>query len=342
MISPSFAWGLLVLIAIGVPIVFALGAAPMAAFLLAGRENFLPVVAQRLYTGINQFPLLAIPLFILAGEIMNVGGITARLVRFANALVGHLRGGLAHVNIVVAGFSAAAIGDVDNDGFDDIAIGTPGADENGVNSGAAYIIYGGPVRGGGRIDGTAGDDDLSASVPNQSIWGGDGNDRIEIDEANATVQGGRGDDVIQLGFDATRSIDGGAGQDTLGLLSPGAFDLSAIANGQLANIERLDLLNGETQTVTITAADIFSISGSFNADADPSNALTVTNSLTVRADDNDTIVLEGAGISGESWALATEGPANAGGLDFYEYRQGGSTDVLATIGVDENATVSIA
>ena len=115
MISPSFAWGLLVLIAIGVPIVFALGAAPMAAFLLAGRENFLPVVAQRLYTGINQFPLLAIPLFILAGEIMNVGGITARLVRFANALVGHLRGGLAHVNIVssifFAGLSGSAVAD---------------------------------------------------------------------------------------------------------------------------------------------------------------------------------------------------------------------------------------
>jgi TRAP-type C4-dicarboxylate transport system permease large subunit len=115
MISPGFAWALLLLIAIGVPIVFALGVTPMAAFLLAGRESFLPVVAQRLYTGINQFPLLAIPLFILAGEIMNVGGITSRLVRFANALVGHLRGGLAHVNIVssifFAGLSGSAVAD---------------------------------------------------------------------------------------------------------------------------------------------------------------------------------------------------------------------------------------
>jgi tripartite ATP-independent transporter DctM subunit len=67
------------------------------------------------FGGINQFPLLAIPMFILAGEIMNHGGITLRLVHFANTLVGHLRGGLAHVNIVssmlFAGLSGSAVAD---------------------------------------------------------------------------------------------------------------------------------------------------------------------------------------------------------------------------------------
>ncbi|MEZ7865609.1 MAG: TRAP transporter large permease [Rhodospirillales bacterium] len=115
MIPASFIWALFLMIAVGVPIVFALGIAPMGAFILAGKEPFLKIIAQRLYTGINQFPLLAIPLFILAGEIMNTGGITLRLVNFANALVGHLRGGLAHVNIVssifFAGLSGSAVAD---------------------------------------------------------------------------------------------------------------------------------------------------------------------------------------------------------------------------------------
>ena len=108
-------WVLLSAILIGMPIVFALGIAPMLSFILAGRESFLTIIAQRLFFGINQFPLLAIPLFILAGEIMNVGGITERLVKFANSLVGHLRGGLAHVNIVssifFAGLSGSAVAD---------------------------------------------------------------------------------------------------------------------------------------------------------------------------------------------------------------------------------------
>jgi len=105
----------LALMLIGVPIAFALGIAPIAGLLIDGKLVFLKLVPQRLFLGINQFPLLAIPLFILAGEIMNAGGITQRLVMFANALVGHLRGGLAHVNILssvlFAGLSGSAVAD---------------------------------------------------------------------------------------------------------------------------------------------------------------------------------------------------------------------------------------
>lgn len=111
----TFFWILLALMALGVPIVFALGIAPVAGFLLADKTVFLQLLPQRLFLGINQFPLLAIPLFLLAGEIMNVGGLTLSLVRFANSLVGHLRGGLAHVNILAsilfAGLSGSAVAD---------------------------------------------------------------------------------------------------------------------------------------------------------------------------------------------------------------------------------------
>ena len=72
----TFFWILLALMALGVPLVFALGIAPVAGFLLADKAVFLQLLPQRLFLGINQFPLLAIPLFLLAGEIMNVGGLT--------------------------------------------------------------------------------------------------------------------------------------------------------------------------------------------------------------------------------------------------------------------------
>jgi len=100
---------------IGVPVVFALAFGPLFGILVDGRSVFLNIIPQRLFVGINVYPLLAIPLFILAGEIMNVGGITQRLVDFSQKLVGHLRGGLGHVAIVsgtvFSGISGSAVAD---------------------------------------------------------------------------------------------------------------------------------------------------------------------------------------------------------------------------------------
>ena len=113
--SLTFLWVFLLTLLIGVPIAFGLGIGAIVGFIADGKWVFLKLVPQRLFLGINQFPLLAIPLFILAGEIMNVGGITQRLVAFANTLVGHLRGGLAQVNILssvlFAGLSGSAVAD---------------------------------------------------------------------------------------------------------------------------------------------------------------------------------------------------------------------------------------
>jgi len=111
----TYFWVLLVCMVLGVPVAFALAFAPAVGFILADKLVFMQLLPQRLFLGINAFPLLAIPLFLLAGEIMNVGGITRNLVQFANVLVGHLRGGLAHVNIVAsilfAGLSGSAVAD---------------------------------------------------------------------------------------------------------------------------------------------------------------------------------------------------------------------------------------
>lgn len=113
--SLVFLWAFLVAMVIGVPVVFALAFGPLFGILVDGRSVFLNIIPQRLFVGINVYPLLAIPLFILAGEIMNVGGITQRLIDFAQKLVGHLRGGLGHVAIVsgtvFSGISGSAVAD---------------------------------------------------------------------------------------------------------------------------------------------------------------------------------------------------------------------------------------
>ncbi|SEL30236.1 TRAP transporter, DctM subunit [Roseivivax marinus] len=103
------------LLLIGLPVFFALLFAPGALLWLNGQERDLALLYRNLYNGMDSFPLMALPFFLLAGEIMNRGGITERLVAFAQAFMGHLRGGLAHVNILssilFAGLSGSAVAD---------------------------------------------------------------------------------------------------------------------------------------------------------------------------------------------------------------------------------------
>jgi C4-dicarboxylate transporter DctM subunit len=102
------------LFAIGVPIAIAMGLAGFSVIMLSGNIP-IEVTAQRFVTGVDSFPLLAVPFFILAGALMNTGGVTERLVRLANAMVGRLTGGLGHVvvvtNMIMAGMSGSAVAD---------------------------------------------------------------------------------------------------------------------------------------------------------------------------------------------------------------------------------------
>ncbi len=99
----------------GVPIAIAIIAA-LLWFMATGEAPYdLRLVATEMFSGLNSFPLLAIPLFILAGEVMNESGITGRIIAFCNVLVGRLRAGLALVNIwasvIFAGLSGSAVAD---------------------------------------------------------------------------------------------------------------------------------------------------------------------------------------------------------------------------------------
>ncbi len=103
------------LILLGMPIGYTLGIAGVAGLLQIGGDNFLVMAAKRFFEGLNLFTFMAMPFFILAGEIMNRSGITTKLAEFADALVGYLRGGLAHSNMVAsvlfAGMTGAAVSD---------------------------------------------------------------------------------------------------------------------------------------------------------------------------------------------------------------------------------------
>ena len=93
----------LILIAIGVPIAWSIGISSICTMLVSiPTLSAFTTVAQRMATGLDSFSLLAIPFFVLAGQIMNQGGIAKRLINFAKTLVGALPGGLAYVNVITA------------------------------------------------------------------------------------------------------------------------------------------------------------------------------------------------------------------------------------------------
>ena len=98
----------IILIIIGVPIAFVLGISSLAYLLRL--EMPLVLIPQRMFIGLNSFLLLAVPLFVVAGKLMNETGITDKLVDFASLLLGRLRGGLAYVNIVASMLFAGITG----------------------------------------------------------------------------------------------------------------------------------------------------------------------------------------------------------------------------------------
>ena len=104
---------LFILFFMNIPIGFSLGVASLTVMLI--RDLPLITISQKMFSGVDSFPLLAVPFFILAGDMMDAGGISLRIVRFAHTLVGHIRGGLAHVAVMAsmffAGISGSSIAD---------------------------------------------------------------------------------------------------------------------------------------------------------------------------------------------------------------------------------------
>jgi C4-dicarboxylate transporter DctM subunit len=106
--------GFVLFLLLGAPIAYALSFASLGAIWAMGSIPLM-IVPQRLAESINSFPIMAVPLFLLAGALMNAGGATMRLVHLAMRLVGHINGGLGHVvvvtNMIMAGMSGSAVAD---------------------------------------------------------------------------------------------------------------------------------------------------------------------------------------------------------------------------------------
>lgn len=110
----------LVLLALGLPIALVMLVSSTAYFLFSGNMLFLRMLPEKIFTGIDVFVLMAIPFFLLTGEIMNRAKLTDRLFDFCNLIVGRVRGGLAQVNVVssmlFAGVTGVALGDIASQG----------------------------------------------------------------------------------------------------------------------------------------------------------------------------------------------------------------------------------
>ncbi|MEE9250807.1 MAG: TRAP transporter large permease, partial [Alphaproteobacteria bacterium] len=140
---------LFVMLVLGVPVAIALGGASLLYILLSGQAPDV-VVVHRMVNGLDSFPLLAIPFFILAGNLMNSAGITNRIFDFAKTVVGWMHGGLGHVNIgasvIFAGMSGAAVADAGGLGTIEIkAMRDAGYDEDfsvGITAASSTI---GPI-----------------------------------------------------------------------------------------------------------------------------------------------------------------------------------------------------
>ena len=106
--------GFLLLMLLGLPVALAMATSSLVYILVTGITPDV-TLAQRMIAGVESFPLLAVPFFILAGNLMNIAGVTGRIYNFAVALVGWMRGGLGHVNIIgsviFSGMSGTAIAD---------------------------------------------------------------------------------------------------------------------------------------------------------------------------------------------------------------------------------------
>ncbi|WP_174614618.1 TRAP transporter large permease [Virgibacillus ihumii] len=98
------------LLVIGIPISLVIGMITVLYFFTLGNTELLHSMPTQLFSGLNNYGLLAIPLFMLTGELMNSGGITTKLVKFSKVLLGHFRGGLAYVTVVANMFLASILG----------------------------------------------------------------------------------------------------------------------------------------------------------------------------------------------------------------------------------------
>jgi tripartite ATP-independent transporter DctM subunit len=130
-----------ILLMLNVPLAFTIGVSSML-FFLVNPDLPLTIAVQRMVSGTQSFPLLAVPFFVFAGNIMNASGITKRLMRFATVLTGHMRGGLAHVSVVLSALMGGISGSANADAAMEARILGPTMIKRGYSKGYTAAVIG--------------------------------------------------------------------------------------------------------------------------------------------------------------------------------------------------------
>ncbi len=216
-----------------------------------------------------------------------------------------------------SGFSVSSAGDVNGDGFDDLIVGAPYGDPNGINSGASFVVFGGDFSGAVTEIGTVGDDTLTGSAGVDILVGGTGNDMLLGAGGADVLYGGAGNDVIEVADLAFARVDGGNGTDTLRLTGSGlALDLRALDNTSLTSLTSIEVvdLNGGGNSLTLSPVELFRLAEG-------------TNTLRVLGSAADAVTL-----TGSMWS---RGPnLIEGSTTFAVYTQGNARlEVAAGVGV---------
>jgi len=239
------------------------------------------------------------------------------------------------------GQDVAFVGDINGDGFDDIAVSAPFQDfyaytddyEGAAVAGATYVIFGNDNGSGATVDaltitnteaavivddaGTAGDDVINGSIQSEVFLGGDGADTISGNGGVDVIQGGAGDDVISINAENIAALeggpehnllstmDGGSGTDTLVLNGAGlTLDFGNLDDGRVENFEVIDLTGSGDNGLNISLDDLLDLSDTSNV-------------LRIDGDNGDTVELTGMTgvtptqetIGGETYNIYTLGEA---------------------------------
>ena len=226
----------------------------------------------------------------------------------------------------LSGFAVSAAGDLNGDGYDDLVVGANGADPNGSDSGASYVIFGRDFTGTVAQQGGSGYDTLTGTSVDEILVGGLGNDVLDGAGGADVLRGGGGDDTL-VWRDGLRDVDGGSGLDALRIDGSGvALDLTLIANNRITGIERIDLTGNGNNSLTLDIRDVLALPDGTGAFRD-----TTTHELLIDGNSGDSVSSVGQGwVAGDQITVQ--------GTLYASYTH---VDIAATLLIDTDITRTI-